>query len=273
MDDINEEIKRYYNYNMGDDTSNMNAYMEEDTSNMNAYMGDDTSNMNAYMEEDTSNMNVYMEENIEYDFRQMRGFDTIPENTFPVKVIKKEKKVSFGEDSKPMNQPIPKQQARLVRPIQPKAKEQLTYDDILSKMGMYVVNGQLHLKSGNNGKEKTRQQPQQNVTQRMPQPQQNVTQRMPQPQQNVTQRMPQPQQNIPQNSYIYNKYFKDALVEESNIRTPRTIQEYRDMLVRDAIQRARIRQMKSKKMIMSTANIGISARQGDLNKLFKFSQR
>jgi len=233
--------------------------------------------MNEYMDDNTSDMNDYIDDSEEYNFKQINGFDAIPENNFPVKVIKQEKKVSFESSIKPMNQAIPKQQAKLVRPNQPKPKEQLTYDDILAKMGMYVVNGQLHLKTGNNAKQtQTTQknpQPQQNVNQRMPQPQQNVNQRMPQPQQNVNQRMPQPQQNIPQNSYIYNKYFKDALVEENNVRAPRNIYEYRDMLIKDAIQRARIRQMKSKKMIMSTANIGISAPQGDLNKLFKFSQR
>jgi len=73
---------------------------------------------------------------------------------------------------------------------------------------------------------------------------------------------------------IYNKYFKDDIQPQSNVRRPRTLQEYKMMLVNDYIERHRIKQIKSTKLIMPTSNINIaSGNSANLNKLFAFSKR
>lgn len=145
----------------------------------------------------------------------------------------------------PINQSIPKQYAKIARPIQPAPRPQVSYDDILSNMGMFVVDGKLYMK-GNNY---------------VPPP----------PPPTSTSKLNVPE--IPQNSYIYNKYFKDSLEQENEQRRPQTLVEYRNMLVSDIVQRARIRQIKSKKLIMPNSNINVAGGQSDLNKLFQFSQR
>ena len=62
-------------------------------------------------------------------------------------------------------------------------------------------------------------------------------------------------------SYIYNKYFKDysdAGDNKPNPRVPKTIEEYKQMLLNDRIiaiqQKKRIEQIKSKKMLFVVAN-------------------
>lgn len=63
-------------------------------------------------------------------------------------------------------------------------------------------------------------------------------------------------------SYIYNKYFKDYVsqqIEIPNIRVPKTIEEYHQMLMDDqkkiAEERARVEQFKSRKLLF-TCNPG-----------------
>jgi hypothetical protein len=75
----------------------------------------------------------------------------------------------------------------------------------------------------------------------------------------------QPKNNEPldasvKHSYIYNKYFKDytdANVKQDGPRVPKTMEEYRQMLLEDrikAIQHAKmIEQVKSKKMMFTSA--------------------
>ena len=173
--------------------------------------------------------------------------EDVPENNFSVNVVKKNREVSFSQDigQTKQSQSIPKPYAKMTRPIQPSQKEQLSYDDILSKMGMFVVNGQLHLKG--NGTYQTHN--------------------------SSTSKMNVQNPQMPENSYIYNKYFKDAFNGEEEPRRPTTLLEYRDMLIKDIIQKARIKQIKSKKLIMPTSNINVASGPSDLNKLFTFSQR
>lgn len=177
--------------------------------------------------------------------------EDIPENNFSVNVVKQNNQMLEARPIK-QSQPIPKLYAKISRPIQPEPKPQVTYDDILSKMGMFVMNGELHLKG--NG------YPNQNTSNR------NASNRN-------TSKMNDSQANIPQNSYIYNKYFKDAFNNQEEVRRPRNAVEYRDMLIKDIIQKAKIRQIKSKKLIMPTSNINLAGGPSDLNKLFTFSQR
>ena len=84
----------------------------------------------------------------------------------------------------------------------------------------------------------------------------------------------QPKQQTQENNYIYNKFFKDELQQHDTVRKPRTLQEYKMMVIKDYIQRQKIKQIKSTKLIMPTTNINISGNfTGLQNKLFNFSKR
>jgi hypothetical protein len=84
----------------------------------------------------------------------------------------------------------------------------------------------------------------------------------------------QPIQNQ-QNSYIYNKYFSNEMQNtDVGPRVPRSLQEYRNMLLQDLIQKQRVKQMKSTKLVMPTTNIHFAPYSGqNMNKLFSFSNR
>jgi hypothetical protein len=82
-------------------------------------------------------------------------------------------------------------------------------------------------------------------------------------------------QNIPQNSYIYNKLFKDQIQPQNIVQKPRTLEEYKKMLIKDYLNRERVKQIKSTKLIMPTSNINISVGNSTnlQNKLFSLSKR
>ena len=183
-------------------------------------------------------------------------YEEIPENTFPTKVIKN---VHFDDYQKPTHQPIPKVNAKMVRPKMPNQAPKISYEDILSKMGMFVSDGKLHLVDRNT------------LT---PEKQKELMdyQRKPQYQEPLNQPI---NQNIPPNSYIYNKLFKDQIQPQTTVRKPKTIQEYKRMLVEDYLIREKNKQIKSTKLVMPTSNINISYgnSRGLPNKLFSFSKR
>jgi len=184
--------------------------------------------------------------------KNSHSFEEIPENNFP------KKKVHFNEQIKP----IPKTNARMVRPQVIPAKPQISYDDILTKMGMYVVNGKLHLIEDNN---KLKQQLRNN--------QQNSYNQQSNFQ---TNNLPVMNQNMNQNSYIYNKYFKEHIQQENNVRRPLTLMEYRKKILIDILQKKRINQIKSTKLLFPTSNINISSgtrNPQEMNKLFNFSKK
>ena len=172
----------------------------------------------------------------------------IPENMVKIKVLKKG--VQFEEPTRQKNQVISKETAKIVRP---KVIPQISYEDIMSKMGMFVADGKLHLMDNN------------------PQGYQQIKNYQ---QQQHNQQHNQQQPNIPQNSYIYNKLFKEELRPQNEIRRPMTAQEYKIKVLKNFIQSQRIREMKSRKLLMPTSNINISSgNSGNLNKLFNFSKR
>jgi hypothetical protein len=181
------------------------------------------------------------------------SFEDIPENTGKIKVIKKG--VQFEEQIRPTHQVISKETAKMVRPRAQPAIPQISYEDIMSKMGMFVADGKLHLMDNN------------------PQGYQQIKNNQ-QQQQNQPNNQPNNQQNIPQNSYIYNKLFKEELRPQNEIGRPMTAQEYKRKVLENFIQSQRIREMKSRKLLMPTSNINISSgNSGNLNKLFNFSKR
>ena len=223
------------------------------------------------LEDDT----FYDNYNYNYDYNTEQidnSSEQIPENTVPMKHVHFDKL-----PVKPMHQPIPKENAKIVRIQVPPKKPQISYEDIMAKMGMLVSNGKLHLVDRNNipphlQKQVTRQinvasskkeyneQPENNLYRQFEQAQK--------PQYDEKQ-----EQQAPQNNYIYNKYFKDELNQPHQIRKPRTLEEYKMMLLQDHLQRQRIKQIKSTKLIMPTSNISMASNNGNLNKLFNFSKR
>ena len=74
------------------------------------------------------------------------------------------------------------------------------------------------------------------------------------------------------NSYIYNKYFKNQTDEQETEKAPLTNEEIIQKLLQNRIQRQRIKQMKSTKLIMPTENIHF-APENNFNRLFGFSSR
>jgi hypothetical protein len=186
------------------------------------------------------------------------SYEPIPENTVPIKVVKKG--VHFEEPEKPMHQSIPRSSAKIKRPNVVPQKPAISYEDILSKMGMFVADGKLHLIDGNH-KQPQYKQPQYK--------QQNIQQNIP-----TNQPKYEDNPNIPRDSYIYNKYFSDLKPTQNYIRQPTTILEYRNMLINDIIQKQKIKQIKSTKLMMPYTNINLYAgNSSNLNKMFDFSKR
>lgn len=158
---------------------------------------------------------------------------------------------------------------RSILKTKPNVKEQkrVSYDDILSKMGMYVDNGQLHL-AKKNGLQFSSSECGSSVCAKK-----SIANNL---NANATKKV------IPisaqENSYIYNKYFKDHIQPVKEVLVPKTPQEYKEMLlkkiVENKIQKFRIQQMKSTKLIMPTENIQVSREntsRGE-NRFFNFSR-
>ena len=183
-------------------------------------------------------------------------YDQIPENS---------KKVHFSQAVSSVKNQVPSliqtksAIKKVTRPHVPEQKPKVSYDDILSKMGMFVAEGQLHLLD--NQPLEVQEQIKHQIRKTKPAKQEQYVE--------------QPQQNQGQNSYIYNKYFSNEM-QNTDIgpRVPRNLQEYKNMLLQDLIQKQRVKQMKSTKLIMPTSNINFASFSSqNMNKLFSFSNR
>jgi hypothetical protein len=159
-----------------------------------------------------------------------RSFEQIPENIISTKndIIR--------------DPTISKQNAKIIKEQIPSQKQKISYEDILSKMGMFVSDGKLHL-----------------VNKKVVSFEQQMSQQV--------------ETNIPQNNYIYNKHFKNELQPQNAIIPPKTLQEYKNLLLKNYIENLRIKQIKSKKLLMPTSNINIATGNSNLNKLFSFSKK
>lgn len=175
-------------------------------------------------------LNIY--ELNENDGENNELIEQIPENIVPIK-----KKIPQSILKKNVKQQMEPQNSL--------KKPKISYEDILSKMGMFVSDGKLHLVDRNS------------VSFQEQEKEKNISQ-------NIS-------QNIPQNSYIHNKYFKNELQPQNTIARPKTVQEYKKMILENYIERLRIKQIKSKKLLMPTSNINMATgNSSNLNKLFKF---
>ena len=177
------------------------------------------------------------------------SFEEIPENIIPVK-----KKVTQSILKKPLQMPSQK-------PLQ---KPKISYEDILLKMGMVVLDGKLHLVDRNLGQNENQNQKQNQIEK------QNQIQSQNQ-KQNQIENQKQYVSNIPQNSYIHNKYFKSELQPQNTITPPKTLEEYKKRVIENYMERLRIKQIKSKKLLMPTSNINMAnGNSSNLNKFFRF---
>lgn len=142
---------------------------------------------------------------------------------------------------------------KIVKPNPKSNKNRVSYDDILAKMGMYVDNGKLHLTNNDRGNKTCDNKTCDNDRLKCSRLKECAL------------------QHSPENSYIYNKYFKEPIKEPL---IPKTLEEYKQMLlkriVENKIQQQRIRQIKSTKLIMPTENINITANSTNLNRFFRF---
>ena len=74
-------------------------------------------------------------------------------------------------------------------------------------------------------------------------------------------------------SYIYNKYFKDYKdpnYQSNDLLKPKTLDEYREMLIKHKLELANIAKIKSKKLVFydqNTRNININVSKNNLKKL------
>jgi hypothetical protein len=142
--------------------------------------------------------------------------------------------------------------------IPPLKNQVSSYDDILSKMGMYVENGKITLVDNKNIKQNCVKMECSKVKCAKLQ--------------NTIHQQTTPLITDNQNSYIYNKYFKNSNREEEEEKVPLTKEQIIQKLIQLKIQRQRVSQMKSTKLIMPTENIHF-APENNFNRLFGFSKR
>jgi hypothetical protein len=125
------------------------------------------------------------------------------------------------------------------------AKSQINYDDILKNMGMRDVKGKLYW-------EKNEATSSENF---IPYDPGQRRKNAPQQKSGVMKQSTSPAYQSPayqspayQNSYIHNKYFKNEFKEPDEIQKPRNLIEYRNILIKQLIERKRIEQIKSRQM-------------------------
>ncbi len=140
-------------------------------------------------------------------------------------------------------------------------RKKVSFTDILSNMNLVVNSkGVLQFITPKRVEQQSHNIEQYNQTQYYPEPVQEY-------QQQYTHQIPQePVDPSVKHSYIYNKYFKDytdIYSEKPIIRVPKTMEEYRQMLLEDRIKaienKKRIEEIKSRKLLFTTTpNSGYS---------------
>jgi hypothetical protein len=195
--------------------------------------------------------------NSEIDIKEeYNNYNLEPENANIKRVILKVEDIPRTQLQNNQNiriqQTIPKKNAKIVKPQVIKEEPKVTYEDILDRMGMFVSNGELHLKSNSSNSEKNNTNTNTNS---------NSNQYF--------------NNDIPY-SYIHNKYFKDyAKLEEKQPNFQDPI-EYRNYLIKQIIHNYKIKnQIKSKKIFIPGESSFHFSPNGytNLNKLFNFSKR
>ncbi len=133
----------------------------------------------------------------------------------------------------------------------------MSYDDILDKIGVINNNGKIHMKGNLNQSQVNAINQSKNIKQ--------------------VQVQIDPDLATKKSSYIYNKYFQKELREENPQEAkPKNIIELQNMMLKQIIERKKIQQIKSRKLMIPSTNIDISGSSKDINNinhLFNFSNR
>lgn len=155
-------------------------------------------------------------------------------------------------------------------PANEESEKRVTYDDLLARMNVKMVNGRMQFVENVPVKESFTPISNLNPNQKTNAFNPNI----------VRQHNYNPVKTEAKGSYIYNKYFNNAPKEEPTILRPTSIEEYHEMVKKLAQDRAeqqnRIRQIKSKKLIMPNSNINFADNKQNprnLNQLFRFVGR
>jgi hypothetical protein len=150
------------------------------------------------------------------------------------------------------------------------SEKRVTYDDLLARMNVKMVNGRMQFVENVPIKESFTPISNLNPNQKPNAFNPNI----------VRQHNYNPVKTETNTSYIYNKYFNNTPKEEPTILRPTSIEEYHSMVKQLAQDRAeqqnRIRQIKSKKLIMPNSNINFADNKQNprnMNQLFRFVGR
>jgi hypothetical protein len=134
-------------------------------------------------------------------------------------------------------------------------KARFSYDDILNSLNLVVQNGVLK------------------QIQVKPAPGQGQSQS--QGQEQAPSQKPVTFDHQVNNSYIYNKYFKDY-AQPGAPTVPLTPEQRKQQAIKNYLERVaaqkRIEQIKSRKLLFNTSNIHVAPNNGNLNKLFRFNR-
>jgi hypothetical protein len=159
-------------------------------------------------------------------------------------------------------------------------KKKVSFDDILSNMNL-VVNQSGVLQFMQPNQQIEQQYEQQQYYEQQPQYQQQYQQQQyqqPQYQQPLRVQKQEPLDPSVKHSFIYNKYFKDyqdAQPSAPQVRVPKTIEEYHQMLLEDKIkqiqQQKRIAEIKSTKLLF-VSNPGGNQNNGNNPRNMKASR-
>lgn len=147
-----------------------------------------------------------------------------------------------------------------VQEEEPPKKKRVSFNDILSNMNL-VVNKAGVLQRMTISKKKLDEEQEQDQYQEEQNQYQEEQNQYQQPQNQYYSKEPiqQPLHPAVKHSYIYNKYFKDyndKVIVEPEIRVPKTMEEYKQMLLDDRRkkyeERKRIAEIKSTKLMFTT---------------------
>ncbi len=125
-------------------------------------------------------------------------------------------------------------------------KNQIDYDGILRKMGMKDVKGKLFWEKNTATSSENFIPYEPGKRQKNVNTQQQKSGIKSQAYQSANQ---EHQSQVYQNSYIHNKYFKNEFKQPKEVQKPRNLIEYRNMLIKQLIERKRVEQIKSRQMI------------------------
>jgi len=146
--------------------------------------------------------------------------------------------------------------------VEKKPQNKISYEDLLNNMGLHVDNGKLHTSYQTCSlKGKGAEVKMECSKVKCGKLQQNTA--------NKTSSNVNVNNHpvIPQNSYIYNKYFKEHLKPSETTFVPKTREEYNQYilqkLLEKRLQQIRISQIKNTKLIMPTNNINIAPSQSN----------